>query len=149
VLIDIENPSRNVPEELTLATGPLERPVALFVGRSGDGMTRAAIEAGVSAYVVDGMRPERIKPVMDAAIARFRPFRRMRTELDAAKQALEERKVIDRAKGMLMRSGRGRRGGLCAAAQGGDGPGPQGGRRGGGAGDGRPPAAREPPVSRL
>jgi response regulator NasT len=88
VLIDIENPSRNVPEELTLATGPLERPVALFVGRSGDGMTRAAIEAGVSAYVVDGMRPERIKPVMDAAIARFRPFRRMRTELDAAKQAL-------------------------------------------------------------
>jgi response regulator NasT len=104
VLIDIANPSRDTLEELTLATGPLERPVALFVDRSDDRMTEAAIEAGVSAYVVDGLRPERIKPVMDAAIARFRLFQRMRTELDAAKRALEERKVIDRAKGMLMRS---------------------------------------------
>ncbi|MEO1240107.1 MAG: ANTAR domain-containing protein, partial [Pseudomonadota bacterium] len=63
-----------------------------------------AIEAGVSAYVVDGMRPERVKPVLDAAIARFQMFKRMRTELAETKRALEERKVIDRAKGMIMKA---------------------------------------------
>ncbi|WP_172300411.1 ANTAR domain-containing response regulator [Pseudoruegeria sp. HB172150] len=104
VLIDIENPSRDMLEELTLASGPLERPVAMFVDRSADGLTDAAIEAGVSAYVVDGLKPDRVKPVLDAAIARFRMFQRMRTELAETKRALEERKVIDRAKGMLMKA---------------------------------------------
>ncbi|MBL9058040.1 MAG: ANTAR domain-containing protein, partial [Rhodobacteraceae bacterium] len=91
-------------EELTLAAGPLERPVAMFVDRSDQGLTRAAIEAGVSAYVVDGLRSERLRPILDAAIARFHMFARMRTELAATKAALEERKVIDRAKGILMRA---------------------------------------------
>ncbi|MEM9726877.1 MAG: ANTAR domain-containing protein, partial [Pseudomonadota bacterium] len=59
-------------------------------------------EAGVSAYVVDGLKKERIKPVLDAAIARFNKFNRMRTELDATKAALAERKMVDRAKGLLM-----------------------------------------------
>lgn len=104
VLIDVASPSRDVLEELTLASGPLERPVAMFVDRSDTGLTRAAIEAGVSAYVVDGLRPERIKPILDAAIARFHLFNRMRTELTATKAALEERKVIDRAKGFVMRA---------------------------------------------
>lgn len=104
VLIDLESPSRDILEELTLATTPLERPVAMFVDRSDDGLTRAAIEAGVSAYVVDGMRPDRIRPVIDAAIARFQVFQQMRTELEATKRALEERKIIDRAKGMLMKA---------------------------------------------
>ena len=67
-------------------------------------LTRAAIEAGVSAYVVDGLRPERIKPVLDAAIARFHMFQRMRAELAATKAALEERKIIDRAKAILMKA---------------------------------------------
>ncbi|WP_226625843.1 ANTAR domain-containing response regulator [Alloyangia pacifica] len=104
VLIDLESPSRDTLEELALASGPLERPVAMFVDRSGDGLTDAAIEAGVSAYVVDGLKPQRVKPVLDAAIARFRMFQRMRTELAETKRALEERKVIDRAKGMLMKA---------------------------------------------
>jgi response regulator NasT len=103
VLVDISSPSRDILEELTLASGPLDRPVAMFVDRSDDGLTRAAIEAGVSAYVVDGLRAGRIKPVLDAAIARFQLFQRMRTELEATKRALEERKTIDRAKGMLMK----------------------------------------------
>ncbi|MEL6317917.1 MAG: ANTAR domain-containing protein [Pseudomonadota bacterium] len=102
VLIDVEDPSRDVLEELTLATSPLERPVAIFVDRSDDELTRAAIEAGVSAYVVDGLRKERIKPILDAAVARFNMFSRMRRELDATKEALAERKLIDRAKGLLM-----------------------------------------------
>ncbi|MDF0602537.1 ANTAR domain-containing protein [Psychromarinibacter sp. C21-152] len=104
VLIDIENPSRDTLEELALASGPLDRPVAMFVDRSAEGLTDAAIEAGVSAYVVDGLKPDRLKPILDAAVARFRMFQRMRTELAETKRALEERKVIDRAKGMLMKA---------------------------------------------
>ena len=104
VLIDAGDPSRDALEELTLAAGALERPVAMFVDRSDQGLTRTAIEAGVSAYVVDGLRAERIHPILDAAIARFHLFARMRAELVATKAALEERKVIDRAKGVLMRA---------------------------------------------
>jgi len=104
VLIDIENPSRDMLEELALASGPQDRAVAMFVDRSAEGLSTAAIEAGVSAYVVDGMQPGRVKPVLDAAITRFRMFQRMRTELAETKRALEERKVIDRAKGLLMKA---------------------------------------------
>lgn len=104
VLIDIENPSRDMLEELALASGPQERTVAMFVDRSAAGLSSAAIEAGVSAYVVGGMIPERITPVLEAAIARFQMFKRMRTELAETKRALEERKTIDRAKGMIMKA---------------------------------------------
>ncbi|MGG7565422.1 ANTAR domain-containing response regulator [Rhodovulum sp. DZ06] len=104
VLIDLEAPSRDILEELALASGPMERPVAMFVDRTDEGAAAAAIEAGVSAYVVDGLRQERIKPVLDAAIARFHMVSRMRAELAATKAALAERKVIDRAKGLLMKA---------------------------------------------
>ncbi len=104
VLIDLDNPSRDALEALTLASAPLERPVALFVDQSDADLTRLAIEAGVSAYVVDGLRADRLKPIIDAAIARFSMFRQMRTELATTKRALEERKVIDRAKGLLMKA---------------------------------------------
>lgn len=104
VLIDIENPSRDTLEEMALATGPLERPVAMFVDREKDGLSAAAIEAGVSAYVVDGLQPDRLKAILDAAITRFNMFRRMRLELAETKRALEERKTIDRAKGMVMKA---------------------------------------------
>ncbi|MDV7144406.1 ANTAR domain-containing protein [Tropicimonas sp. TH_r6] len=104
VLVDVASPSRDMLEELTLASSPLDRPVAMFVDQSSDSLTRAAIEAGVSAYVVDGMAPGRIKPVLDAAITRFHMFQSMRAELAATKRALEERKIIDRAKGVLMKA---------------------------------------------
>ncbi|WP_323785377.1 ANTAR domain-containing response regulator [Thalassovita sp.] len=104
VLIDMTNPSRDTLEELAIASGPMERPVAMFVDQSDDTLTKAAIEAGVSAYVVDGMRADRLKPILDAAITRFHMFHRMRTELEATKQALEERKTLDRAKGILMKA---------------------------------------------
>jgi response regulator NasT len=104
VLVDLENPSRDILEELTLASSPMERPVAMFVDRSDDEVMRAAIEAGVSAYVVDGLSRERIRPVLTAAVARFHMVARLRAELDATKAALEERKTVDRAKGMLMKA---------------------------------------------
>ncbi len=104
VLIDAGDPSRDVLEELALAAGPMERPVAMFVDRSDAALTRAAIAAGMSAYVVDGLRADRIKPILDAAMARFHMFQQMRAELTATKAALEERKVIERAKAILMRA---------------------------------------------
>ncbi|MEL6644225.1 MAG: ANTAR domain-containing protein [Pseudomonadota bacterium] len=104
VIVDLSSPTRDMIEELTLATAPLERPVAVFADESDDSMTQAAIEAGVSAYVVDDLRPDRLRPVMAAAIARFNVFRRMRDELEETKRALEERKVTDRAKGLLMKA---------------------------------------------
>ena len=104
VLIDMADPSRDVLEEMALASDPLERPVAFFVDRTDRDMTRQAIEAGVSAYVVAGLQPDRLAGGMDAAIARFQMFRRMRTELETTRRALEERKVIDRAKGILMKA---------------------------------------------
>lgn len=104
VLIDMANPSRDTLEEMALASGPMDRPVAFFVDRTDRDLTQQAIEAGVSAYVVDGLLPERVASVMDAAIARFQLFRRMRTELETTRRALEERKLIDRAKGILMKA---------------------------------------------
>ncbi len=104
VIVDLTSPTRDIIEELTLATSPLERPVAMFVDRSDESLTRAAIEAGVSAYVVDDLRAERLRPVLTAAIARFAMFRRLRDELAETKRALEERKVVDRAKRLLMKA---------------------------------------------
>lgn len=104
VLIDVANPSRDTLEELSLASSPMERPVAMFVDRSDRDLTRVAIEAGLSAYVVNGLRAERLRPVLDAAIARFHLFQRMRAELAATRAALEERKIVDRAKGILMKA---------------------------------------------
>ena len=104
VLIDAGNPSRDALEDLTLATAPMSRPVAMFVDRSDGALTKAAIEAGMSAYVVDGLRPERLKPILDAAIARFHMVQKMRVELAETRRALEERKLIDRARGILMRA---------------------------------------------
>lgn len=104
VLIDLEHPSRDMLDALTEVANPTARPVAMFVDRSDRALMQAAIEAGVSAYVVDGLRPERVKPVLDTAIARFHAVGRLRAELDATKAALAERKTIDRAKGILMKA---------------------------------------------
>lgn len=104
ILIDLENPSRDMFAEITQASLPLERPVAMFVDKADPSMAQAAIEAGVSAYVVDGLKSERIKSILDTAIARFHAFSRLRSELDATKTALAERKMIDRAKGLLIKA---------------------------------------------
>jgi len=103
VLIDLANPDRDTLEHISYATETTKRAVALFVDHTDDNLTKAALQAGVSAYVVDGLKMDRIKPVLETAIARFQMMRQMQSELDAAKQALEDRKTIDRAKGILMR----------------------------------------------
>ncbi|WP_421702880.1 ANTAR domain-containing response regulator [Aliiroseovarius sp.] len=104
VLIDLANPSRDRLENLSAASGAATRPVAMFVDHTDPELTRAAMRAGLSAYVVDGLARDRIQPVLETAIERFQVTSQMRAELDAAKQALAERKTIDRAKGLLMQA---------------------------------------------
>jgi len=103
VFIDLENPNRDVLEHMFQVSRAISRPIAMFVDRSDRDMIEAAVDAGVSAYIVDGLKKERLKPILDTAISRFNAFSRMREELDRTRRALEERKVIDRAKGILMR----------------------------------------------
>lgn len=104
VLIDLANPDRDTLEHISMVSDAKSRPVAMFVDKTDDAMTQAAIQAGLSAYVVDGLHMNRIKPVIETAIARFQVMRKMQTELDAAKRALADRKTIDRAKGLIMKA---------------------------------------------
>lgn len=104
VLIDLADPNRDTLEHLSLLADAKSRPVAMFVDHTDETLTQTAMAAGVSAYVVNGLQIDRIKPVLETAIARFHVFKKMQSELDAAKRALSDRKIIDRAKGVLMRA---------------------------------------------
>jgi response regulator NasT len=101
--IDIASPSRDELEEMFAMSRALARPIAMFVDQSDEHAIEAAIDAGVSAYVVDGLKKERIKSVLDLAVKRFSAFSRLRTELAEAQNALAERKTVDRAKALLMK----------------------------------------------
>ncbi|RVJ52816.1 ANTAR domain-containing response regulator [Sinorhizobium medicae] len=103
IVIDIENPNRDMMEHLFQLTRTVGRPIAMFVDRSDSAAIEAAVEAGVSAYIVDGLRKERVKPILDMAVSRFKAFSRLQRELADAKSALEERKIVERAKGILMK----------------------------------------------
>ncbi len=103
IIIDIENPNRDMMEHMFQLTRMISRPIAMFVDRSDTAAIEAAVDAGVSAYVVDGLKKERIKPILDMAVSRFNAFSRLQRELVEARNALEERKVIERAKGILMK----------------------------------------------
>lgn len=104
VIIDLENPNRDVLEHFFSLSRSLKRPIAMFVDKADLSSIEAAVDAGVSAYVVDGLRKDRVKPILDMAILRFRAFSRMQDELEAARSELQGRKVIDKAKGILMKT---------------------------------------------
>jgi response regulator NasT len=104
IFIDLQNPNRDVLEQMFQVSRCVHRPIAMFVDQSDSLSIEAAVEAGVGAYVVDGLRKERIRSILDMAVSRFNAFSRLREELDRTKQALEERKVVDRAKGILMKA---------------------------------------------
>ena len=103
ILIDLENPNRDVLEQMFQVSRVVRRPIAMFVDRSDTGMIEAAIDAGVGTYVVDGLRKDRVKAIVDTTISRFKAFSRLRDELDRTRQQLEDRKFIDRARGILMK----------------------------------------------
>lgn len=104
VVIDLENPNRDMLEHFFSLSRALQKPIAMFVDRSDDRSIEEAIAAGVSAYVVDGLKKERVKQILDTAILRFNAFSRLSDELAEARGALEDRKILDKAKGILMRS---------------------------------------------
>ncbi len=104
VLINLGNPSRDVLEEYFAVSRALARPIAMFVEESDEASIAAAVDAGVSAYVVDGMAPHRIRPLLDLAIRRFSAFARLEADLAEAKGQLAERDAVDRAKRLLMDS---------------------------------------------
>ena len=103
ILIDLENPSRDVLEQMFQVSRAVRRPIAMLVDQSDAASIQASVDAGVSAYIVDGLKKERIKPILDLCVSRFNAFAKLQDELDRTKSALEERKVIDRAKGILMK----------------------------------------------
>jgi two-component system, response regulator / RNA-binding antiterminator len=102
IVMDLGNPERDFLEHMFRLSKSLRKPIAMFVDQSSDEAMLNAVEAGVSAYVVDGLKSERVKPILDLAIARFKAFEKLRGERDDAIQALDERKDIERAKGILM-----------------------------------------------
>lgn len=102
IVMDLGNPERDFLEHMFRLSKSLRKPIAMFVDQSSDEAMLNAVEAGVSAYVVDGLKSERVKSILDLAIARFKAFEKLRGERDDAIQALDERKDIERAKGILM-----------------------------------------------
>lgn len=103
VVLDLESPTADVLRRLTRLLQQAPLPVAVFADRSDPESIQAAVKAGVCAFVVDGFRPSRVLPVLEAACARFREFQALREERDAAVMQLAERKTVERAKGILMR----------------------------------------------
>jgi response regulator NasT len=104
IVIDLENPNRDMLENMFQLSRAVRRPIAMFVDRSDRASIEAAVDAGVSAYVVDGLKRERVKPILDMAISRFNAFSRLARELEEARSELAGRKVVERAKGILMKS---------------------------------------------
>ncbi|KAF2989083.1 putative transcriptional regulatory protein pdtaR [Methylocystis sp. MJC1] len=104
ILIDLENPSRDELEQMFQVSRAVRRPVAMFVDQSDAASIQASVDAGVSAYIVDGLKKERIKSILDLCVSRFNAFAKLQNELERARSDLEERKTIDRAKGILMKA---------------------------------------------
>src|SRR5499425_523386 len=104
IVIALENPSRDSLEQMFQVSRAVRRPIAMFVDQTDAASIQASVDAGVSAYIVDGLKKERMRHILDLCISRFNAFSRLQTELEQTKSALAERKVIDRAKGILMKA---------------------------------------------
>ena len=109
IIVDAESDARDALEHVVMATRDERRPIVMFTNDQDSGNARAAVAAGVTAYIVAGLQPERIRPILDVAMARFQHEQALRKELADARSelnelsaSLQERKVIDRAKAMLM-----------------------------------------------
>ncbi len=110
IIIDLESPDRDTLEGMCRIGAEHPRPIVMFVDETDRDSIRSAMQAGVAAYVVRGSSPDRVRPVLDVAIARFQHHEALKAELRQVKSTLEERKIIERAKGILMQKR-----GLCEA----------------------------------
>jgi len=104
ILIDTESPSRDTLEHLAVVHQNMPRPIVMFTLEDGQDAIRDAVKAGVSAYIVDGLDPKRIKPIVDVARARFEGSQALRRELEEVSRKLSDRKLVDKAKGVLMKA---------------------------------------------
>ena len=104
IVIDTESPSRDVLEHLVMLSRHTPRPVVMFASDGTPETIRQAVRAGVSAYVVDGLQPARVQPIIEAAVARFEELQILKTQLAEANLKLTERKLVERAQGLLMKS---------------------------------------------
>lgn len=102
IIVDAESEARDALEHVVMATRDARRPIVMFTNDDDTTHVKDAVAAGVSAYIVAGLAPQRIRPILDVAMARFQHEQKLRAELASAKNELQERKVIDRAKGLLM-----------------------------------------------
>ena len=102
IIIDADSSARDVLEHVVVATRDAPRPIVMFTDDGAPEEMRAALAAGVSAYVVAGLQPQRVRPILEVALARFEMEQQLRAELGEARQQLADRKVIERAKGLLM-----------------------------------------------
>jgi response regulator NasT len=103
IIIDTDSPSRDTLEHLCLVTESCPRPIVMFTNDAGRESIREAVRAGVTAYIVDGLAPERISPIIETALARFEAFQSVKHELAQTRSKLSERKLVERAKGILMK----------------------------------------------
>jgi response regulator NasT len=102
VIVDMDSPDRDTLEDVQRITGEQPRPIVMFVDESDNESIRAAVRSGVAAYVVKGASAERIRPVLEVACARFEHFEALKRELAHAQSELADRKIIEKAKGILM-----------------------------------------------
>lgn len=104
IIMDLESPDRDTLENMTVLNQHNPKPVIMFSDEGDSQVISQAVQAGVSAYIVDGLNPHRVKPILDVAIARFREYQALRKELQQTQNQLADRKVIDKAKGLLMKT---------------------------------------------
>ena len=103
IIVDMESPDRDTLESMRSISRDQPKPIVMFTERSDQISITEAVKAGISAYVVDGMNPGRLNAIMEVAIARFREYQALRNELEETRSQLEDRKLIDKAKGILMK----------------------------------------------
>lgn len=104
VIIDMDSPDRDTIESMSALNEHAPRPVVFFASDDSDSQTiQQAVSAGVSAYIVDGLEQHRVKPIVEVAVARFEAFQSLRNQLEETRTALEDRKDIERAKGLVMK----------------------------------------------
>lgn len=106
IIIDRDSPDRDTLEHVCMITRDDPRPIVMFTQDKDQTLMRAALEAGVSAYVVDGLSVERVRPIVEVALVRFQQWQALRRELDQAQTNLAERKLVERAKGIIMKQRR-------------------------------------------
>lgn len=103
IIVDMDVPDRDTLESVRHISRDFPRPVVMYAESADADIMRQAVQAGVSAYVVDDINPRRVKPILEVAVARFKEFQALRDELEKTRNTLAERKVVDRAKGILMK----------------------------------------------